>query len=189
MTTWPPPREPVRPPEVALVMPVCASPTTDPSAPPAVDPAFDAFFRANVGAMMRTARLITGSSSVGEEIVQDAFSAIYNRWASLDEPAGYLRTSVVNRSRSYLRHEGVVSRNRTRLEVATEAVTDVYPSDEGALEKALDRLNDRQRAAVVLKFWADYPEKEIAQILECRPGTVKSMLSRALSDLRKVVAP
>jgi RNA polymerase sigma factor (sigma-70 family) len=160
-----------------------------PTTKPAIDPTFDAFFRANVGAMVRIARLITGSPSVGEEIAQDAFSAMYKRWDSLEEPVGYLRTSVVNRSRSYLRHEGVVSRNRARVGVATEAVTDVYPSDDGALETALDRLNDRQRAAVVLKFWADLPEKEIAEILACRPGTVKSMLSRALADLRKVVAP
>jgi RNA polymerase sigma factor (sigma-70 family) len=176
------------PPAVALVPPIGASSPIDAAVNPAIDPAFDAFFRANVGAMVRLARLITGSASVGEEITQDAFSAIYNRWASLDEPVGYLRTSVVNRSRSYLRHEGVVSRTGARLGVTPEAVEDVYPSDEVVLVKMLDRLNERQRAAVVLKFWADLPEKEIAEILGCRPGTVKSMLSRALADLRKVVA-
>jgi RNA polymerase sigma factor (sigma-70 family) len=180
LSTWPAPHEPLPPPAVAIVPPMGAS--------SGIDPSFDAFFRANVGAMVRLARLITGSASAGEEITQDAFATIYNRWASLEEPVGYLRTSVVNRSRSYLRHEGVVSRSGARIGLTPEAVEDVYPSGDGLLLKALDRLNERQRAAVILKFWADLPEKEIAEILQCRPGTVKSMLSRALADLRKVVA-
>jgi RNA polymerase sigma factor (sigma-70 family) len=162
-------------------------PASVPRAAPVVDPAFEAFFREHLGPMVRVGRLITGSAAVGEEIAQEAFCAVFERWSTLDEPVGYLYRSVVNRARSYLRHEGVAQRGAVRLGVTPTHVEQVHADH--ALRQAVDGLNDRQRAAVVLKFWADLPEREIASILECRPGTVKSMLSRAMSELRKVVAP
>ena len=172
MKAWPPP-----------------SNNSDASAPesptPVTDPAFEDFFRANVTRMVRLGGLITGSQAVGEEIAQEAFSSVYARWSTLQEPAGYLRTIVVNRSRSHLRHEDVARRGDAKVGVKPDRVEDNYPNADRSVLDALDRLNERQRAAVVLKFWSDLPEKEIATILDCRPGTVKSMLSRALDDLRK----
>jgi RNA polymerase sigma-70 factor (sigma-E family) len=151
------------------------------------DPAFETFFRANVGAMVRLGGLITGSVAVGEEIAQEGFSSIYQRWSTLDQPVGYLRTIVVNRSRDYLRREDVARRSATKIGPPRDHTEDVYPDTDRSIFKALDRLNERQRTAVVLRYWSDLSEKEIAEVLSCRPGTVKSMLSRSLSELRKVV--
>jgi RNA polymerase sigma-70 factor (sigma-E family) len=155
--------------------------------PPAVDPEFETFFRTNVGPMVRLGGLITGSVAVGEEIAQEAFSSIYQRWSTLDVPVGYLRTIVVNRSRDHLRREDVARRGATKLGPSREHTDDVYSDGDRSIFKALDRLNERQRTAVVLRYWSDLSEKEIAEVLGCRPGTVKSMLSRSLSELRKVV--
>jgi RNA polymerase sigma-70 factor (sigma-E family) len=150
-----------------------------------VEPGFDEFFRAHVGSMVRLGRLITGSAAVGEEIAQDAFAAAYRQWSDLREPAAFVRTAVVYRSRSYLRRQDVSKRAADRRPSVEPSTVDSY--GDAALRSALAGLNDRQRAAVVLKYWADLPEKEIARLLDCRPGTVKSMLSRAIDELRKVV--
>jgi RNA polymerase sigma-70 factor (sigma-E family) len=152
-----------------------------------VDRAFDAFFRGHVAQTVRLARLITGSQTVGEEIAQEAFSAVYVRWSQLDEPAGYLRTAVVNRSRSHLRRLDVARRGTVRLGAPPVGHEDQYTDADGSLRTALEGLNERQRTAVVLRYWADMSEREIAKALDCRPGTVKSMLSRAMNELRKVI--
>jgi RNA polymerase sigma-70 factor (sigma-E family) len=174
LTTWPPPSD-----------------GSDSLGPhqliPIVEPSFETFFRANVGAMVRLGGLITGSVAIGEEIAQEGFSSIYQRWSTLDEPVGYLRTIVVNRSRDHLRREDVARRSATKIGPPRDKTEDVYPDSDRSIFKALDRLNERQRAAVVLRYWSDLTEKEIAAVLQCRPGTVKSMLSRSLSELRKVV--
>jgi RNA polymerase sigma-70 factor (sigma-E family) len=154
---------------------------------PVVDPSFEAFFRTNVGPMVRLGGLITGSVAVGEEIAQEGFSSIYQRWSTLDEPVGYLRTIVVNRSRDHLRREDVARRSARKIGPVRDKTEDAYAESERSIFVALDRLNERQRAAVVLRYWSDLSEKDIATVLQCRPGTVKSMLSRALSELRKVV--
>jgi RNA polymerase sigma factor (sigma-70 family) len=165
----------------------------DPFSPPApvvleggsltvVDRAFDAFFRGHVAQTVRLARLITGS-----EIAQEAFSSVYVRWGQLDEPAGYLRTAVVNRSRSHLRRLDVARRGTVRLGAPPVGHEDQYTDADGSLRTALEGLNERQRTAVVLRYWADMSEREIAKALDCRPGTVKSMLSRAMNELRKVI--
>lgn len=170
----------------------------DPFSPPAplvlngrsltvIDRAFDAFFREQVAQTVRLARLITGSQTVGEEIAQEAFSSVYVRWGRLNEPAGYLRTAVVNRSRSHLRRLEVARRGTVRLGVPEAGQEDHHSDPDGSLRAALEGLNERQRTAVVLRYWADMSEREIARALDCRPGTVKSMLSRAMDELRKVI--
>jgi RNA polymerase sigma factor (sigma-70 family) len=157
-----------------------------PFRPPHVPLAFEEFFKANVGPMVRLGRLITGSAVIGEEVAQDAFAAAYRQWVDLREPGAFVRTAVVNRSRSYLRRQDVVQRNAERTRSGEPLTTDDY--GDAALRAALAGLNERQRTAVVLKYWADLSEGEIAGLRDCRPGTVKSMLSRAMNELRKVVA-
>jgi RNA polymerase sigma-70 factor (sigma-E family) len=174
---------------MAWAPPVDGVSSTAPAAlqQPAIAPAFEAFFRTNVGAMVRLGGLITGSAAVGEEIAQEAFCSIYQRWSTLDQPIGYLRTIVVNRSRDHLRREDVARRSVTKIGPVRDSTDDAYPDSDRSIFVALDRLNERQRAAVVLRYWSDMSEKEIAVVLGCRPGTVKSLLSRSLSELRKVV--
>ena len=129
-------------------------------------------------AMVRLARLLTGSLVVAEEIVQEAFLRMHQQRTPPDNPVGYLRTTVANISRSHLR--------RLRLErrlPAPELVTFNDPViDETWV--AVRRLPFRQRAVLALRFYEDLPEAEIARVLGCRLGTVKSSLHRGLAKLR-----
>ena len=131
--------------------------------------------------MLRLATLLVGSAEVGEDIVQDAFASVVERWGSLDNPGGYLRTCVVNGSRMVLRRRGVEQRvAQERSPLAVE-----QPMALLELRDALGRLGERQRAVVVLRYFADLPDVEIAEVLDCRPSTVRSLVRRALRVLRK----
>lgn len=132
--------------------------------------------------MVRVAHLISGSNAVAEEIVQDAFVRLRERWDSLDNPGGYLRTTVVNACRSQLRRHDV-ERRYARTQRPDDIVTGDREIDE--TWTALGQLPERQRAVLVLRFYEDLPEAEIAHILGCRIGTVKSSMHRALKRLRK----
>ena len=142
---------------------------------------FVELYGAQYGPMVRLAHLLTGSDSVAEELVQDAFVRVHGRWDQIDDPGPYLRTAVVNACRSHHRRR-VLERTR-RPQPAVEAAAP--PHDE--VWDALARLSYRQRAVLVLKFYEDMAERDIAAALGCRPGTVKSLTSRALEELRKVI--
>lgn len=131
--------------------------------------------------MLRLATLLVGSAEVGEEVVQDAFASVVERWGSLDNPGGYLRTCVVNGSRMVLRRRAVEQRVVT--EHSLRAVE--QPMALVELRDALGRLGERQRVAVVLRYFADLSDLEIADMLGCRPSTVRSLVRRALRVLRK----
>lgn len=131
--------------------------------------------------MVRLATLLIGSQAMAEEIVQDCFVRIYARFDGLEQPAAYLRQSVVNASRSAGRRI-TLERDRAHLERPGVAQLD---ADE--MLDALDRLPERQRAALVLRFYQDMSEQEIAAALGCRPGTVKSLVHRGLARLREVL--
>jgi RNA polymerase sigma-70 factor (sigma-E family) len=140
---------------------------------------FDAFYSERWLSMVRLATLTTGSTSLAEEIVQDAFVQLHRNWTRVHNPSAWLRTAVVNHGRSWVRRQVLERRHQL-------SGTDVAMPDEGVVVRAaLDRLSSRQRAAIVLRFYADLPEAEIAEVLGCRPGTVKSLLDRAKTTLRK----
>ena len=151
---------------------------------PAREPtSFENFYRTNHTAMVRLAYLLTGSRAIAEELVQDSFLRVQPRWGALEVPAAYLRRTVTNASYSYLRR-----RRREEAFVAERPVAAAAPElDE--MWTALARLAPRRRAVLVLRFYLDLSEAEIAATLGCRPGTVKSLTSRALADLREVVEP
>jgi RNA polymerase sigma factor (sigma-70 family) len=116
--------------------------------------------------------------------VQDAFVQLYPRFGDLADPVPYLYRSVVNGCWSRRRHRRVVERLRhltSQSGVASLEVDETW--------NALRRLSPRRRAVVVLRYYEDLPLAEIAPILGCRPGTVKSMLHRALAELKEVVEP
>ena len=103
------------------------------------------------------------------------------RWARIDNPEGYLHRCVVNRSHDVLRRR----RLEQRFRLLRRDETSELQADE--LGDALAALSPRRRAAVVLRYYAGLREREIAEALGVRPGTVKSMLHRALSELREVI--
>jgi RNA polymerase sigma factor (sigma-70 family) len=136
-------------------------------------------YRGRRQAMVRLARLLTGSAAIGEEVVQEAFLKMHQLAHRPENPEGYLRTTVVNLSRSHLRRLRLERRVSTR-----ERVTFTDPERDETWE-AVCRLPYRQRAVLALRFYEDLSEVDIATVLRCRPGTVKSSLHRGLSKLRE----
>ena len=138
-------------------------------------PDFEAFYREQHAPMVRLARLLTGSVTVAEDLTQDVFVRIAPRLSSLDKPAAYLRTMVVNVCRSHHRHEAVKAR------VASTGEADHC---EASLPSHLVEVRRRggrpprttTHAAIVLRYYADLPEAEIAELLACRPTTVRAAL-------------
>lgn len=140
-------------------------------------------FAAEYAGMVRLAHLMTGSNEAAEELVQESFVKVMHRWDEVRDPGGYLRTTVVNACRSWHRHRAVEQRHGS-AQARPEARRDA-PHE---MADALEALSPRQRAAVVLRFYADLSEPEIAEALGCRRGTVKSLLHRGLATLREALA-
>ena len=144
--------------------------------------AFGDFYRSELNGQVRRAVLLLGSNDLANDVVHDAFIEVYRRWDTLDEPGPYLHVAVLNRCRGIHRQR---SRHRRLLPRLTDR--DVSASVGEHLDDLLAELPFNQRAAVVLRFYAGLPEREIAEALNVRPGTVKSRLHRALSQLRQEI--
>jgi RNA polymerase sigma factor (sigma-70 family) len=131
---------------------------------------------------VRLAWMITGSREAAEDVVHDVYERLARRGlGDLQDPAAFIRTMVVNRSRTVLRQ-----RSRwTSLDVEPP-VTD-RPHDL-ALWSAVQGLSVKRRTAVVLRFYCDLSVEDAARVMRCRPGTVSSLVHRALRDLRGVLA-
>ena len=144
------------------------------------DGALVALYRDRYAELVRLAYLLTSDRAVAEELVQDSFVAAHRSWDRVRDPMPYLRTTVVNRCRSWGR--------RRRLEHDRRPAP-ADPATLGADElwDALGRLDPRRRAAVVLRFYLDLPDAEIAELLGCRRGTVRSSIHRALDTLRQEI--
>ena len=142
----------------------------------------DGLFRSRWGPSVRLATALTSDRAVAEELVQEAFLEVMQRWDGVDNPEGYLRTVVVNRCRNHQRGMGV---RRRHAPPAPPLTVDAPELDE--MWAALAALRPRRRTALVLRFYEDLPIDEIARLLGCRPGTVSSLLHRGLADLRKVL--
>jgi RNA polymerase sigma factor (sigma-70 family) len=146
---------------------------------------FARLYAAEYAAMVRMAALLVGSASLAEEIVQESAIAVRQRWSHLDRPGAYLRTAVVNKCAATLRRRAVEQRFERTLLVPQPAV---FPSELSELRDALDCLTERQRAVVVLRYFVDIHDDEIADLMGIRPSTVRSLTRRALTTLRKELA-
>jgi len=143
---------------------------------------FAELYRAQLEPMTRLAFLLVGSRETAQDLVQDSFVRVHAKWASVQEPQAYLRRAVVNSCNSHHRR-GALER-RFNAGAAAER-DDGLGADE--LSDALATLPYRQRAVLVLRYYHDLSEAEIASTLGVRPGTVGSLASRALSQLRTVI--
>jgi len=146
---------------------------------------FETFFEAEYPKLLRAMYLVTGNRQEAEEIVQDAFLAVWERWdrvASMDEPTGYLFRSAMNRFRSRLRRAARAAR---KVVGAAEGGDAFAASDErDALARALAQLPERQRAAIVLTELLGYGSEEAGQVLGVKDVTVRSLASQARATLR-----
>ncbi|WP_433497283.1 SigE family RNA polymerase sigma factor [Sphaerimonospora sp. CA-214678] len=153
------------------------------------DTAVTALYSAHYRSLVRLAVLLVRDVASAEEVVQDAFVAIHGAWRRLrdtDKALAYLRQSVVNRSRSVLRHRAVVEK------YAPKGLPDAPSAENGAIGElersavieALRRLPTRQREALVLRYYGDLSEAEIAHAMGISKGAVKSHTSRGMAALR-----
>jgi RNA polymerase sigma-70 factor (sigma-E family) len=154
--------------------------------------AVTAIYSAHYRSLVRLAVLLVRDVATAEEVVQDSFIAMHSAWRRLrdnDKALSYLRQSVVNRSRSVLRHRVVVDRN------APKPAPDMPSAEQGALTllersavvTALRALPARQREALVLRYYADMSEAQIATAMGISRGAVKSHTARAIAALRTVL--
>jgi RNA polymerase sigma factor (sigma-70 family) len=132
--------------------------------------------------MVQIARLTTGSNDMAEDLVQDAFADLYRRYDDVRSPDAYLRRAVISRCTSWVRRRATERRYLDRTRPEPPATIDV---DDLEVFDAVSALPVRQRTAIVLRYFADWSEADIAAALRCRPGTVKSLLSRARTQLAK----
>lgn len=161
--------------------------------PAGADEAIPLLYARHWGPLVRLATLLTRDASVAEEVVQDAFVALHRRWSALDDPAaahGYLRTSVVNGSRSALRHRGVVERYRQPgpPEPPGPEERAVQSTQDARVMAALRTLSRRQQEVLVLRYYADLSEQDIAQTLGLTRGAVKSHAHRGIAALRAALS-
>ena len=144
-------------------------------------PVVEALYRSERVSLTRLATAITLDRSLAEEIVQDAFAGLFRRRVGVENPAAYLHRSVVNLCLKALRRRKVAS----RLALDPAPVTGIPELDE--TWSVVMTLPARQRAVVVLRFWCDLGEADIAQVMGWPAGTVKSTLHRALRELKEKV--
>lgn len=156
------------------------------------DEQFAEFVRARYTALVRYGALLTADRGHGEDLAQEALIKTYRAWHRLypdGDPEAYTRTVMV-------RAAWRAGRRLWRREVPTETLPDRstpdgYAERDTAVEvfAALRTLPARQRVVLVLRYWADLSEQEIAEMLRCSPGTVKSRASRAIAALRAAGGP
>lgn len=141
-----------------------------------------AIYEQHCGRLVRVAFLLTGDRGLAEDAVHDVFTQCWGRIDDLEVPSQYLRVAVVNRCRSQHR-----KLRRAEARSVLPETGQLPPQHENRLEllEALGRLTYRKRAAVVLRFYEDLPDEEIARVLGCRRSTVRSLVARGLSQMKE----
>lgn len=151
--------------------------------------AFRAYALSRRGSLRRTAYLMCGDWHQADDLVQTALTKLYVAWKrvrSEDQPDAYTRRIL---TRCYLDERRRPWRREAPVEVLEEIpAAATHAEDTLDLRDALSRLPARQRATVVLRYWADASVTETADALGCSEGTVKSQTARAINTLRSLLA-
>lgn len=151
--------------------------------PTDVSPPFEDFVVARGPALVRFAHALSGDRQLAEDLVQDVLVKAHRHWRRLDRPEAYLRTALCRE---------LVSWRRRRSHSEQPAVVPDGPGgtdadslvERDAVWQLLAGLPFRQRAVLVLRYWEALPDREIAELLRCSEGTVRSSASRAFAVLR-----
>lgn len=150
---------------------------------------FTRFVREHTAALLRTAYLLTGDGVAAEELVQDTLVRLYPKWQlveAADVPLAYVRRSLAN---GFVNHARRAARREFAVEFLPEHADDAdrlgQLADRDEVWDLLRTLPERQRAALVLRYFHDLPDDEIAAALGAREGTVRSLISRGLAALRE----
>jgi RNA polymerase sigma-70 factor (sigma-E family) len=140
--------------------------------------------------LTRLAFLMLGDLQMSEDVVQEAFCGLYRAWDRMSDhthAVGYVRSSVLNGSRSALRRSKRVPRPVAVPAAASAEAIVLAGEQQRETMAALLRLPPRQREAVVLRYFAELPEQEAAVVMGVSRGTVKSATSRALAALARML--
>ena len=156
------------------------------------DAAVEQLYAAHWRQLVRLSVLLVHDQAAAEDVVQDAFVAMHGKWSRLRDPdkaLAYLRQAVVNRSRSTLRHRVVVERH-ARTSSAADLTVDgptVGGARRDAVKDALRLLSERQREVLVLRYYLDWSEAQIADALGISRGAVKAHAHRGSAALRDLL--
>ena len=148
---------------------------------------FSAFAASRWPGLVRLAFGLTGDRWLAEDIAQTALARAYVAWrrvSQADDPDAYLRRILVNASHRRFRRRRVTEQPGDPPETPVDGPAELV-GDRSAVLAALSQLPPRQRAVIVLRYWADLTDAQIAATLGCSPGTVRSQASRALARLRE----
>lgn len=145
---------------------------------------FVAFYRQHYAGAVRLAWLLLHDHGLGEDVVQEAFVRMRSSFDEITNRPAYLRRSVINGCRDRIRS---AERSRRRLRLVSAGSPTSATDRPAELSDVVSRLPYKQRAVIVLRYWADLPESEIALALGVRPSTVRTLASRGLETLRKEI--
>jgi RNA polymerase sigma-70 factor, ECF subfamily len=161
----------------------------DPSAPfGGDDRGFETFFESEKSGLFRALCLVTRNRAEAEELTQDAFLRVFERWDQvhgMDDPAGYLYRTAMNAFRTWHRRAALGLKRTIGLTASDDRIAEVESED--VVVRALAPLSPRQRAAVVLVDLLGYSSEEAGRMLGIRAATVRTHAARAHSDLREWV--
>lgn len=141
----------------------------------------EALYQTHWSELVRLGTLLAGTRELAEDVVQDAFVRLYGAKDMPENPRAYLRRSVVNGIIDYRRHQSVESRF-----IWGQQLVDELP-EIPMLVPHLQRLPERQRDALVLRYYLDLPLKDVADLIGCSLGTAKSHVHRGLAALKKEI--
>ena len=155
---------------------------------------FDKFVAAHVDDLLRTAYLIVWDEGEAEDVVQECLLKVARRWPRvrrMEQPQAYARRILVNLALDGARRR---AQRRRELEPGTPPILSAIDplqtlETRAELLQALGQLHERQRAVLVLRYFNDLTEAQVADVLGCSPGTVKSSASRGLARLREALQP
>lgn len=131
--------------------------------------------------MVRLAWLLSGNREVAEDLVHDVFLRIEPKWQEIREPAPYFRRSLVNAVRQHQRHAEVEARHRP------EPVRATMDPEFEEIWSVVSEIPERQREALVLRFYLDLTVEQVADNLQCPVGTAKSLIHRGVASVREKV--
>ena len=158
------------------------------------DLAIAALYDTEYRSLVRMSAVLLGDVASAEEIVQDSFIAVHAAWRGLreiDKGVHYLRRTVMNRSRSLLRHRAVVEKHMPASEpdMPSAEHAAIARLQRTAVIAALRTLPTRQREALVLKYYLDLSEEQVAAAMQISQGAVKSHTARGKAALRSLLEP
>jgi RNA polymerase sigma-70 factor (sigma-E family) len=158
-----------------------------------VDGSFEEYVVTRGDGLLRFAYVLSGDRHLAEDLVQEVLARIYRRWhrmAHVEQPDAYLRTAIVRQFLSWRRRRSSGETPTDRLpERASIADIATRHAVQDEMWRLLASLPRKQRAVLVLRFYEDLPDPQIAEVLGCRQTTVRVHASRGLAQLRQLLSP